>query len=273
MLIKTKIKYYRYELDKPQDNKEYKLLCENLKNKGLKLFDAISLNNYQQKTEHFNKIKELEQRGFIELDTTYLFNNQWNTTEESFNLRVFNWYEEIYPNKQIKEGYYLEITEEMKNLLKNTFSCGYCGKQYFKPKQEFCLNCLDSEFLKKEDLFLLRLRSVKDEDRRTKDLTPTEQKNLIKLYTQAQTKGNKERAIKKIEDLKKRYKEDLKQAQTEYKGFMWLLERGINTDNCIYYNHSNLFTFGWRTLLSFEIEQELKKQLKEFPFKYELKTQ
>lgn len=274
-MIRTKIKYYRYELDKPEDNKRYKLLSDCLKNQGLKLFDCISLElqSYEKKTNFFNKIKQLENKGFIELETEYIFNNQWNTTEESLNLRVFDWYEEIYPNRKIKEGYYLEVNKEMNQIRENTFKCGYCGKQYFKPKKEFCLSCLDSEYLTKEYLPLLRLRSVKNEDDKNKELTQEEQENLIKLYTEAQTKGNKERAIKKIESLKKRYKEDLKQAQTEYKGFMWLLENGINTDNCIYYNHSNLFTFGWRTLLSFEIEQELIKQLKGFPFKYELKTQ
>jgi hypothetical protein len=273
--IKTKVKYYRFDISNEEEKKQYKALSQKLNKLGLTLFDSISLSDYTTKTSFFNKIKELENKGFIELETEFIFNNQWNTTEESFNLRVFDWAEEIYPNRKIKEGYYLEVNKEMTDIRENTFKCGYCGKQYFKTKERFCLNCLDSEYLTKDNLILLQLKKVSDE-RDFKPLSLEDETYLNNLYTKAQINGNSERGKKRIEDLKIKLLEDktktIKNAETEYKGFMWLINKGINTNNVIYYNHTNIFCFGWKQNLSFEIEQELKQKLKNFPFKYELKV-
>lgn len=274
--IKTKVFYYKFDISNKEEEKKYLKLKEDLKKKGLKLFDCISLNNYEKKTEFFNKIKELEKRGFIELDLKYLFNNQYNTTEESFNLRVFDWYEEISPNKDIKEGYFLEIPTELKTLKENTFKCGYCGKEYLKKdiKNNFCLSCLGSEYLTEDNLILLRLKSIMDENE-FKPLTEEEKRFLMPLYEKEQ----KENRIKRLKEQKDRFKQKLKEdflnSKTEYKGFMWLVEKGLSFDNVIFYNHNKTFCFGWRKPLNFEEEQKILKvfRVDKFPFQYEIKTQ
>jgi len=245
-----------------------------LRDRGLVKFDCLPP-SYEKKEKHLDKIKELDKRGMIELDTKHMFSNQWNTPETSLNLRVFDWFEYIYPNKSIKEGYYLIITDEIKELRKEIFKCGYCGKQYHgEPENEFCMACLDSEYLTKENLFLLRIKNMMDNKNRI-ELTEEEEKLLIPLYTEAQIKGSTEKGKKRIEEerqylLKERDK-IIKNANTEYDGLIWLMDRGIKTDNVIYYDHEGKFCFGWRNKLSHEIRKELRKELELFPFKYEFK--
>lgn len=270
-IIETQVKYYRYDISDSDEWNAYKTLTSELKNNGLVLSDSIS-GDYQLIKSFLDKIQVLEKRGKVELDTKFLFNNQWNTTEASLNLRVFDWSEEIYPNKDIKEGYYLTPTDEMKEIRENTFQCGYCGKQYYpKPMKEFCLACLEGEHLEKRDLHLLRIKNlgVRDRDK----LTDKERDHLIPLYTEAQIKGTSERGIERIKkqrvELLDTRDETIKTANTEYEGYIWLLDRGIKTGNVIYYNHTDMFCFGWKTNLSSEIKEELAKELRGFPFNYE----
>ena len=61
-------------------------------------------------------------------------------------------------------------------------------------------------------------------------------------------------------------------AQTERDGMIWLLDRGIQIDNVIYYNHTGRFEFGWRKPLSREEYSALLDALgAEFPFDYDVK--
>lgn len=99
--IETKINVYRFDTGMPEQLNEYKALKAMLKSKGYKLFDCIS----SKKWNYFNILKE---HGAAKISFEYVFDNQWNT-----NLgRLFDWYEEIYPNKKIKQGYYLSLTKE-----------------------------------------------------------------------------------------------------------------------------------------------------------------
>jgi hypothetical protein len=273
--IKTQIYYYKFDISNPQEKEQYKALFKMLKSKGNDLFNCIDFDNYEQKQDFYNKIKEMDKKGFIELDTKFIFNNQWNTTPQSHNLRVFDWKESIYTNRDIKEGYYLNLTEQMKQLRKDTFKCGYCGKQYIKPhiNKKFC-DCLESEYLKQDELYLLRLVSISQESHR-EVLNDKEKAQLIPRYIKAQTIGTTKRGkarikaqrIKLLTDMNK----SIKEAKTEYKGFIWLMDRGINTNNLIYYSHTDIFTFGWKSVLSDEVKTELKAKLKGFPFKYDFK--
>lgn len=274
-LIKTKIHYYYYDLSNVFDRNEYKKLKTKL-NKTRKLFDCISLMDRKDNRDYFNKIKELDKKGVIELETDYIFNNQWNTNNNSLNLRVFDWNEEIHPNKDIKEGYYLDINKEMLDIRENIKKCGYCGKQYYKTVEEFCLNCLDSNYLREDELFLLRLKKVNDETNR-KPLTDKEKNLLLPMYLGKQVIGKEKRENKyfkdKKEDIEKTFKNRKEEIEQEYKGFKWLLNKGVRIDNIIYYDHTKTFSVGWRKLLSFNEEQKFKEVLKGFPYNIELKTQ
>jgi len=272
--IKTKIHYYYFDVSNNKEKKEYKELLKVAKQKtGLQNPDTYHYINFgvYPGSRYFirEKIKHLKT---VTLETKHVFSNQWNTKE---GLRVFDWRENEFQNRDIKEGYYLEITDEIKQLRNDLFKCGYCGKQYYKTKRVFCDDCLSSAYLSESDLKLLRLRTVND-NTDFKELTEKEKQKLMPIYIKGQINGDKRRTKERLEKqrqkIEKSYKEDSKNAKTEYKGFSWLMDNNIDIENVIFYSHTDLFCFGWRNELSFEVEQELKKALKDFPFKYEMKV-
>jgi hypothetical protein len=212
----------------------------------------------------------------VELETDFLFDNQWNTspTATSENgLRVFDWSEAIYPNKRIKEGMWLDQTEEMKEIRHNTYKCGFCGKNHYKPNYDFCVACIGSAYLEKKELPLLRLKridagfSVKREK-----LTEEERSSLVALYHHEQIKTTKKNNEIERNRLVKKIQKKRESAETEYQGFMWLLEQDLNVSNCIYYDHTDRFCFGWRKPIDSETASELLDVLTEFPFRYQIKT-
>jgi len=277
-IIKTKIKYYKFDISDKEQNKKYLALCEAIKAIGLKKDTHHHINfSYKSNKEFMNKIKTMEEKGFVEIETKFIFSNQWNTSEESFNLRIWDWSENVFEDNYIKEGYFLEDVKELSELRQNTFICGYCGKYYTREQKEkedisFCYKCLDSEYLTEDNLCLLRLKRINDKTTRG-DLNDCDKEVLLKSYYEKQKIGRTNRLNKNIEDKKKKLKENLKNANEEYKGFMWLIENNLNFTNVIYYSHTKTFSFGWRDKLSFKEEQNLKKVLKNFPYEYELKTQ
>ena len=62
------------------------------------------------------------------------------------------------------------------------------------------------------------------------------------------------------------------QRQAELDGKLWLMDHGLDIENVIYYSHRDIFTFGWRELLTFEEQSAIRDVISEFPFEYELKT-
>jgi hypothetical protein len=97
--IETRLHKYSYDISDPTQQNEYKSLCKELKRKGLKLFDSIN----SHKWEYWQNLPKT-----VLVETDYVFDNQWNSTAG----RVMDWAEDIYPNKKIKRGYWLELTNE-----------------------------------------------------------------------------------------------------------------------------------------------------------------
>lgn len=62
------------------------------------------------------------------------------------------------------------------------------------------------------------------------------------------------------------------QEQTELDGMLWLFDRGLSLDNVIYYTHREMFTFGWRELVTDTEKGAILDVISEFPFEYEIKT-
>jgi hypothetical protein len=277
-IIKVKLNYYRFDISNLEEAQKYKDVCETIPHKK----DTTHHSNfkiYGSNTPFLQKIKELDKRDFVDIDTKYLFSNQFNTSEKSLNLRVYLWNEYIYPNKDIKEGYFLSNCEELLKRLDNTFKCSYCGKQYPRKERDkliFCNSCLDSEYLTIDNLPLLRLRKIKDKGK-ILPLNDCDFELLKSNFIEAQIKGSskrgKERIAKLRNDLLTEYQTTKTNAETKYKGMLWLLDKGINTSNVIYYNHTNIFTFGWRKKLSFQEEQEFKEELKDFPYNYKIEVE
>ena len=214
--------------------------------------------------------------GEITLETGHLFSNQWNTEGEGDHngFRVFDWYQGIVPNTNIKTGHYLKITAEMISARQSRYGCGYCGHQIDKPDIEFCDQCRGSQYLKESELKLLRLRPVCDEAPRNSrpPLTPEEEAALLpsfKIAKKAQRlaafeerkKTARKQAAKKVEDAK------VEEAVT-----LWCIDHDIEPDLFIYYSHTKRVCFGWRDRLSSEAKIDLLTKLgSEFPFDYDIK--
>jgi hypothetical protein len=274
-VIRTQLVTYWYDLNESdnaeqakKNQEDYKKLSEKLKASGLRCFNVIELAKKNQLSG-----------GIVELECDHLFDNQWNTTENSPtnpSARIFDWYEAIYPNKNIKAGHYLVITDEIRNIRHNVNKCGYCGAHYWNEKGlVFCDQCLDSKYLQEGDLGLLRLVPVDSEKKGRGILSDAERKHLLPLYMQAQTQATtirqENKAIEKRKRIEKEYRDTINAATIEHDGMIWFLNRNINIDNCIYYKHTNKFCFGWRTAVSDNICSQLLDIISEFPFDYEIK--
>ncbi|KAI9129860.1 DUF3560 domain-containing protein [Acaryochloris sp. CCMEE 5410] len=156
-------------------------------------------------------------------------------------------------------------------------SCGYCGHKHpHDTELVFCDHCIGSPYLSPDSYHLLRL--MPDDQRRSKraKLTEDEQQFLVPVIVDAQTKANaarqQQQAEKKRVDIKKEYDKAITKAQTEFDGFTWLLDHGVNTENCIFYSHTLVFSFGWQSPISVEVIEQLEQALGGFPFSVEYKT-
>ena len=275
--IKTVLHRYYFDISVTEQKAAYKDLCKSLKAKGLKVFCTWGGGNGHYYWKPLEKIDGKE----LSLGTTQLFEDQWNTAPiegvSDKGLRVFDWAED-YPinfSKNIKRGHYLAQTSEMISLRDNTVKCRYCGKQ--EPAQKgyvFCPHCIDSPYLTIDRLHLTRMMRVSDTSDCPK-LTEAEHGYLLPIYTEAQAKGNTARGIarakKAREDVIKKCESYIENATIERDGMLWLLDNGVNTENCIYYSHSKKFCFGWRAPLSGDVLSYLLDMLCEFPFDYEIK--
>lgn len=95
--IKTVLHKYRFDTRIAEEKNQYETLKAELKAKGMKLFDCINSHN----REYWDNLP-----GEIEIETGFVFDNQWNSSAG----RVFDWYEDIYDNRKLKQGYWLELT-------------------------------------------------------------------------------------------------------------------------------------------------------------------
>lgn len=221
----------------------------------------------------------------VELELAHVFDNQWNTAPiDGFGdkgLRVFDWYEDAnHRDRWIKAGHYLDITPEMIAVRRDTFCCGYCGKQYPRAEGEalgFCSQCFDSEYLQEGDLYLTRLLPVAESgiggsNRRA--LSKAERAKLVPRFIAAQTHGETERGKARIAAKRAKVADDFNKAvhaaTAKRDGFTWLMDRGMNTDNVIYYAHTNRFSFGWRKPLGESEVASILEVISEFPFSYDL---
>lgn len=214
----------------------------------------------------------------VEIETAHIFGNQWNTAD---GRRVFDWYEE-YTHQMFRRGHWLEITPELAELRRVTHSCGYCGKHYgphhdAMPGTPFCTACLDSEYLKAEDLKLLRLLPVCETFGGTRpDLTDAERAELMPRYVERQTTGTDSRAKarrdKQRADVLEKYTKETTAATQERDGMLWLWDNGVSLDNVIYYDHTRTFSFGWRSPVGAEVKARLLDLLTGFPFAFVIKS-
>ena len=256
--MKIKVKKYYYNLSNEEEAKAYQELKDRMEARGTKLFDCISSGEKSGQIE-----------GEFELEEKFIFNNQCNAGD----FRVFDWYGHIYPNRKIKDGHYIESGpgfDYLQNLRRTTKVCGYCGKQYPKATehQSWCEKCLGSQYLKEDELRLLKLKHIASNGSRETELPPDW---LVEKYHNMQREARTARLeaekSRKLADCQKQ----IESAKIEYEGFKQIIEAGLSFDNCIYYNHTGRFCFGWRTALTEAEKIEIGDKLKNFTFEYDMK--
>ncbi|HSV26201.1 MAG TPA: hypothetical protein VLJ17_24655 [Xanthobacteraceae bacterium] len=271
--MKTIIHTYWYNTANEHERQEYATLRDKLKAEGYRCFEALGEYDYRG--------KDLDNRE-ITLETQHLFDNQWNTAPiegvSEQGLRVFDWALSVYPdNRKVKAGYWLEQTAEMRDIRRNTVKCGYCGKQEPAAKgYVFCPHCIDSEYLKEDELYLTRLRPVDEGRKPVPPLTEAEKAHLLPLYREAQLHGStargKLRIAKERQEVESKFERKTRSAKIERDGMIWLMDRGFRVDNVIYYDHTEKFCFGWRGAMADSVKSALLDVLSEFPFDYEFKN-
>lgn len=280
--IKTVIHSFYFNISKPEERAEWKKVQAERKASGVKVWtnnQNFSVSN--AKAHKFSALVRSLDGTTVELQTDFITDDQWNTppiegkTENG--LRLFDYVLDIWPNADIKSGYWLEQTEEMATIRRDTLKCGYCGHmEHVSKGNTFCSACLGSAYLDVKTLPLLRLLPAGQSfNGKRPELTEEEKAFLMPLYTEAQLKGTGERStaykIKQRADLLARRDKAIATATTEYDGFTKLLDMGVSIENVIYYNHTGRFSFGWRQALDAEVVSAILDVISEFPFPYEIK--
>ena len=265
--MKTTLHTYSFDTDRPGDREPYyqlKTRLEKTPGRGHRMH-AI-------KPPGASEPKE----GEIILEAEFLFENQWNSNVG----RVFDWYEEAVfsygkERKNIKRGHYLEITAEMADIRRRTLKCGYTGAQFPEtttPRFNLTEQALSNAYLKETELHLLRLIPVCDEFRtRREPLTEAELAIVFPKYLEARTKASAEVRAKQKDEVLTEFARDQRRATMERDGKLWLLEHGMQLENVIFYNHTESFSFGWRSAYTGKVREKVLELLKTFPFPYDVK--
>lgn len=288
--IKTKIHPYCFNTNNPTEKAAYLELREKLKASVPHPMVSWSADG----SGHYFTFSKMPDGMVIELETDFLFDNQWNTapidgfSEKGF--RVFDWAEDARhrdalgngarPN--IRRGHWLEQTDEMREIRRNTNKCGYCGRNEPAAKgYVFCPHCIDSEYLKEGDLHMLRMVAIDQlhlpSDTIRPALTDAEREHLIPIYKKAQKEGATARGIARIASLRKKtaddYAKTLAEAKAKHDGALWLIDNAPwLIENWIYYSHTGRHCFGWRRKLTKEEAASAAADLAGFPADYYLET-
>jgi len=131
-------------------------------------------------------------------------------------------------------------------------------------------SAIGSPYLKEAELYLVRLKRVSDASSPAQ-LTEEERAFLLPLYIKAQLSTNQQQRDKQRAEVLADFEKEHANAVMERDGFIWLLDHGIQIENCIFYNHTRQFCFGWRNAYTGQAREELLKALAKFPFEYDVK--
>jgi hypothetical protein len=302
--IETVIHFYSFDKEDRDESEQWEALKTSLKPTNHH-HCSHGLKDYESCRMPMPGVRKLTANtGLARISTEHVYNDQWNTVpfedepEGTRGYRVFDWYER-YLCKQPgsgrqgpmgREGHWLELNEDLLNLRRNIFECGYCGYKEYYPEGRlpedhngFCGDCLTSPYLAEKHYHLTRMVSLFSKpwynSRRgawpeRAELTPAEMEQMKKWVFQAYSNPVVRDPEKRAKDLAK----DLEKAQTllhreqlHVAGIQWLQEHAeLPIDNLIYYNHTGMFTFGWQgDGLPEEAKKAIRVQMEGFPANWE----
>jgi hypothetical protein len=285
--MKITVRTYRFDTSKADGREAWAAFQAARKADGLRVFSTLGDDQRTASARNYRAALEGVDGVPVELDAARIFENQLNTGPvpgSATGLRVFDWKHDIWPNRHIQSGHWIEQTEELRALRRSTYVCGYCGKQEQNPAHTFCQACTDSEYLKPEDLKLTRMRRVCDTGpgQRFPDLTDAERAELLPRYTEAQLRGSTERGRARIAKARERIEREYAETETKvakmradaevkHRAATWIIGNAPGVlSNWIYYEHTGRHTFGWMHKLSPEVVSELLDRISEFPFPYDI---
>lgn len=284
--IKTVLHAYFFDVSKSEERAAYDAMLETIRAQGIiEAWRTDLTAGYAANPaawEFDKRIGALDADCPIELETKHLFNNQWNSAPMpgfDTGARLFNWAENKYLNRDIRAGYWLDQTAEMREVLRNTHKCGYCGAQ--EPAQKgyvFCPHCIDSEFLKESHVMkgITRMVPVCDTGKPCKPLTHAEAMHILPQYRDAQKHGATVRGKARLEkaraDIERDYARSVEKATIKRDAARWIIANIPGAlSNWIYYDHTGVHCFGWRNPLTEDEASALLDVISEFPFRYELR--
>lgn len=269
---------YNLFIKDPTDRAKYEAIVAKMKARGTECFRALA----EDKHAYFYEFASGENGVKVTLATDYIFNNQWNTTPikgvSENGLRVFDWAEYASEaaglSPDFKCGHYLELSPELIEARTNRGACGYCGKQYDRPFPTFCGACIGSEYLDEETLLKGATRVYPVALPRTwTPLTDVETAEILPKWKDAQINGATQRDRARIEKerdaLAKEYSRAVNNAETKFNGYTWLMDRGINTSNVIFYDHTHKFSIGWRNPVGESLRADWEEKMRDFPYPWE----
>lgn len=285
--MKTKLHYYSFDWKGTEERIQ---LRNRLKKEGYVRMGANAFPSF--KTEDGQRIYVDKLDGVeLELDTKFLFNNQWNTVDGCITkngIRVFDWYEVESQSRVC--GYWLDMTEEMLAERRKRYICGYCGAQYILSHGRYTLvptdkhidepgaiisdrgeawcqlrHCLGGEHLELDNVYLTHLRNVCNVHPSVFDIPDKRKELYFVIQKEENTKRQKIYHERKLANLR----EKVEQAQKEYAAIQWLIDNNLPCDNVIYYAHQDVFVFGWRKCYTDDKQRDLEQRgLTQFPYKW-----
>lgn len=264
---------YQFDTSKPAGLAAFKELHATLSAIGLTCMETCGGGSH---IEQGRKVEGKE----VRFDLGFVFDNQWNTAPidgvSDLGLRLHDWAQDYRPGNSItlKQGYWIEQTDGMREVRRNTLKCGYCGHMEQASKGlDFCPACIGNQHLEVKDLHLTRLLPLTGKQVRA-ELTEAERARLVPLWREAKLHGNtaREKAalIKQRADHLAKCDKACANAVKERDGFIWMMDNGIRTSNAIFYTHTGRFGFGWSQPVSAELLGELKAVLIGAPFEYDI---
>lgn len=264
--MKTTLHHYFFrDITKEPDKSSYENLSNKLKNLKIRSMESISSGiNFPNDNTSYE----------VDLDTNFLSNNQWNTSENSPyfpNQRVFDWFKFQFSDSLSKTrmGYYLEQTQEMIDIRYNTFKCGFCGNISYS--EGFCDKCIESEYLSVKDLFLTKFVRICDSGKKKEEITKEEFNALFPKFLNEQLKRSKRTFLKQIEEEKEEIEKLMSASHIKIKGLEWLYGHDvILKQRVFFYNRTETFHFTVEDKEDVEIFGNSLKGMG-FPYKYEVK--
>lgn len=275
--MKTTLKKFRFDTSKYNELQQWEELKSKLKSAG-----NILTEHRVYSAGRYNMYYILEGKS-MEVEPDFLFRDQWNVKVEGVGLRVHDWLLEVCENKDIKVGYYIELTDDMKKLREKRFKCGFCGTQYEKVDnvmyaatsdgvaarevcgELFCTKCSGSTSLEEKDFKLTRLKNVSD----TADAKPVNEEQAEYLRTRSTTAymQNLTSHAGKWDD----HNKALAELKERVAVIEWFKRRGW-AHNAAYRSAGvaakNFWKFGWLNKVADHHVAAMHEELKTFPAQY-----